>query len=128
MEAPLPVFVLLDSEYALDQAGGDRELLARLCQSFLGSLPVCTEDLSRAIGGRDFRRAELALLNLQSYLAAFGFGQLSCTALQLEYAIRTRHLRQTRRHWRQLRRQLQSLTPQVQRLMLEMFLPSGTVH
>jgi HPt (histidine-containing phosphotransfer) domain-containing protein len=128
MGTPSLGIILLDSDYALDQAGGDSELLARLCQAFLDSLPVCMEDFSRAIAHGDFHRAGIALLHLQSYMAAFGFGHVSCTALQLEYAVRNRRLRQTRKHWRQLRRQLRILAPQVQHLLLEMFVPSGTVH
>jgi len=125
---PSPSFVLLDGDYALHLAGGDSALLGRVCHAFLESLPLCMEDLAAALGSRNLRRAGRALLPLQSYLAAFGFGHGSCTAVQLEYAIQNRRLRQARRHWRRLRRQVRILAPQVEFLMLELYVPSGKVH
>jgi hypothetical protein len=121
-----PVLPLtLDYDHALNHAGGDPELLVRLCRIFLEELPLRLEALGHAFAARDLFRAGCALLQLRSCIVVFGSGQASATAEILDTAIRNRRARKVEREWLQLQAQLQHLVPQVQRLFLEMASPGS---
>jgi hypothetical protein len=128
IEAASPHFIALDCDYALNHAGGDPELLMRICRAFLDELPLRMVQLHSAIIDRDLHRAGRALLQLQSCIMVFGSGHASVTAEILENAIRDRRSRQVQRGWARLQGQLQHLVPQVQRLMLEMATPRTPIQ
>jgi HPt (histidine-containing phosphotransfer) domain-containing protein len=128
IEAAAPHFTTLDCDHALNQAGGDPELLIQLCRTFLEELPMCIEPLHSAIAKRDHHRAARALLRLQDCIMVFGAGHACFTAETLEIALRNQRSRQVQREWVRLADQLQHLVPQVQRLMLEMAFPRTPVQ
>jgi len=118
----------LNSDYALQHAGGDPRLLIQLCRNFLAELPLRIEQLRSAIAGRDSQLSGRALLQLQNCILIFGAGHASVTAEILENAIRNRRSRQVQREWACLEAQLQQLVPQVQFLILEMVTPTTAVQ
>jgi HPt (histidine-containing phosphotransfer) domain-containing protein len=120
--------ITLDSDYVLNHAGGDPELLVQLCRAFLDELPLRLENLRRAFAGGDLHRAGRALLQLQSSIIVFGFGHASSTAQSLEASIRSRSRRSVQREWLCLEDQLSALVPQVQRLMLELSTPTTRIQ
>lgn len=127
-EVASPHFITLNSDYALNHAGGDPKLLIQLCRVFLDELPLRLEQSRLAIASRDPNLAGRALLQLQNCIMVFGAGHASITAEILENAIRDRRSRQVQREWARLEGQLQHLVPQVQCLILEMVTPSTAVQ
>jgi HPt (histidine-containing phosphotransfer) domain-containing protein len=118
----------LDFDSLLNHAGGDPELLVRLCRVFLCELPQHLEQLRKAFTGADLHRAGRALFRLQNCIVLFGAGHASLTAQALEGAMVTRRMRSVQREWLRLEEQLRELTPQVQRLLLEMSNPGTLVQ
>lgn len=120
--------ITLDCHHILTRAGGDPEMLVRLCGIFLDELPMHLRSMQSAIIGRDYAYAERTLERLRNCLLIFGSSQLSHQAEALEQAVRAHSYHQVRSQWKRLRTQLQLLVPQVQLLMLEMAVIDGAVQ
>jgi hypothetical protein len=120
--------ITLDCDHVLTHAGGDPELLMRLCGVFLNELPIHLKALRSAIKDHSTLLTERALQQLRNCLLIFGSGPVSSTAESLEAAVRGGRKQQVQQEWNRLDRQIQVLVPQVQRLMLEMATPKTAVQ
>jgi hypothetical protein len=120
--------IILDCDHILTHAGGDPELLTRLCAVFFNELPLRVECLEAAVKEGNKLATERALQQLRNCLILFGSGEVSFTLEMLQAAVSASHARQVKREWKRLERQIQILIPQVQQLMLEMSTPRSAVQ
>jgi hypothetical protein len=120
--------IILDCDHILTHAGGDPELLIRLCGVFLSELPMRVECLEAAIKEPNKLASERALQQLRNCLILFGSGEVSFTVEMLQAAVSGGRVRQVKREWKRFERQIQILIPQVQQLMLEMATPKSAVQ
>lgn len=85
--------LVLDRAVALDQVGGDAELLAEVAQLFLEDYPNSLREIDAAVHTGDARLLERAAHTLKGAASNFGANPVAESALALEMAGRTGQLR-----------------------------------
>ena len=101
----------VDEAEALNRVGGDRELLGELATLFLGECPRQLAGIRAALGGKDYRKLQIAAHTLKGSVATFGARAAEKSALQLEALGRSEHLAGAAELLAELERALDQLRP-----------------